>query len=458
MSRAEALSELTAVAKSSGLLAPGSSGVALVSGGPDSACLAAALAGACTPARVEALHLNYGLRETADRDERRCRDLCAMLRIDLHVERPSLAGGNLQAAARDARYAAAERLRERLDADWIATGHTRTDLAETVIYRLASSPGRRALLGMPPRRGRLVRPLLELGRADTRRLAEAAGLAFADDPTNEDIELARNRIRLRVLPELTAINPQAERNIAETRAALADEAALLERLAEDALDEAGAGGAATAVQAARLARLDPALRRIALQRMAERAAGQPVPISRARAAEIWRLASEPEGGELALGAEVRAVCEHGWIRFDSALPDAVPEPVELRVPGLARFGRWELQAEVRPGGVEPDGPEVATLDAAALGDELVVRAWRSGDRMRPLGLGGSKSLQDLFTDSRVPRSLRRMLPIVIAGDRVVWVAGVAVADEFRITADTERVAVLTARARGGERGDGGHAT
>ena len=396
---------------------------------------------------MEALHLNYGLRETADRDERKCRDLCAMLRIDLHVERPRLAGGNVQAAARDARYEAAERLRKRLDADWIATGHTRTDLAETVIYRLAASPGRRALLGMPPRRGRLIRPLLSLGRADSRRLADAAGLPFADDPTNQDVELARNRIRAEVLPALRAINPQAEANIAETRAVLADEAALLERLAEDALDGAGAGGAATAVEAAGLAQLDPALRRIALQRLAERAAAGPVPISRARAAEIWRLAAEAEGGEFTLGAEVRAVCEHGWIRFNSAQADVVPEPVALRVPGAAQFGRWELQAEVRPGGVEPAGPEVATLDAAALGENLVVRGWRNGDRMRPLGLAGSKSLQDLFTDRRVPRSLRRTLPIVTAADRVAWVAGVAVAEEFRITADTGQVAVLSARAR-----------
>jgi tRNA(Ile)-lysidine synthase len=443
----EPLTELVAVANSSGLLAEGSSGVALISGGPDSACLAAALAEVCTPARVEALHINYGLRETADRDERCCRDLCAALRIDLHVERPRLAGGNVQAAARDVRYEAGERLRDRLDADWIATGHTRTDLAETVIYRLASSPGRRALLGLPSRRGRVIRPLLELSRSDTRRLAEAAGLPFADDPTNADLEFARNRIRAEVLPALEAISPEAERNIAETRAVLAEEGAMLERLAEDALDEAGAGGGASVVQAADLAQLDPALRRIALQRLAERVAGQPVPMSRARAADIWRLASEPEGGELALGAGVRAVCEHSLIRFDTAQPDVAPPPIELSVPGAVRFGRWDLQAEVRSGGVEAAGPEVATLDAAALGEDLVVRAWRDGDRMRPLGLDGTKSLQDLFTDRRVPRSLRRTLPIVTAGDRVAWVAGVAVAEEFRISAQTGRVTVLTARAR-----------
>jgi tRNA(Ile)-lysidine synthase len=395
---------------------------------------------------VEALHLNYGLRDTADRDERRCRDLCALLRLDLHVERPRLEDGNVQAAARDARYEAAERLRERLGADWIATGHTRTDLAETVIYRLATSPGRRALLGLPERRGRVIRPLLELGRRDTRRLAEAAGLPFADDPTNENIELARNRIRAEVLPALEAISPAAERNIAETRAVLAGEAALLEDLAEEALSEAGAGTPATVIPAAGLVELDPALRRIALQLVAERAAGRKTALSRTRAAEIWRLASEPEGGEVDIGGGLQALCEHGLIRFELAQRDGPPDPVRLRIPGAARFGRWDVRAEVRPGPVEPAGPEVATLDAAALGEDLVVRAWRDGDRMRPLGLAGTKSLQDLFTDRRVPRSLRRTLPIVTAGGRVAWVAGVAVAEEFRLSATTSRVAVLRARA------------
>ena len=101
------------------------------------------------PPSVHALHVNYGLRESADRDERICRDLCSRLRIDLHIERPRELAGNLQAAARDARYAAAEQLRARTGGNWIATGHTRTDLAETVLYRLAVSPGARALRGLP---------------------------------------------------------------------------------------------------------------------------------------------------------------------------------------------------------------------------------------------------------------------------------------------------------------------
>jgi tRNA(Ile)-lysidine synthase len=447
MAAAAALTELARTVRESGLVAQRSSGIVLTSGGPDSACLAAALAEVCSSHRVHALHLNYGLRESADRDERRCRDLCALLRIDLHIERPELGEGNLQAAARDARYEAAERLRVRIGADWIATGHTRTDLAETVLYRLAASPGRRALLGLPARRGRLIRPLLGLGRAEVRGLAERAELPFADDPTNLDPAFARNRIRAEVLPVLEQVSSAVERNIAATQAELSEEAEILERLAGDALERAGTGPAATAVAASGLEGVDVAVRRLALRALAERLAGTEVALPGWRAAEIWRLATSSEGGIVELGGGIRAICEHGLIRFEIAAEQPPPEPVRLPIPGSTRFGAWEVQAELRPSPVEPAGPEIATLDAEALGRELVVRAWREGDRMRPLGLAGTKSLQDLFTDRRVPRSLRRTLPVVTASGRVAWVAGVAVAEDFRLGPGTREVAVLSARAR-----------
>jgi tRNA(Ile)-lysidine synthase len=159
-----------------------------------------------------------------------------------------------------------------------------------------------------------------------------------------------------------------------------------------------------------------------------------------------RLAAMPEGGEVDLGHGVRAICEGGLIRFEtSSEADAAPAPVALRVPGSCRLGRWEVRAEVRAGPLDPAGPDLATLDAEALGEKLEVRTWREGDRMRPLGMDGTKSLQDLFTDRGVPRSVRRHLPVVTAAGRVAWVAGVAVSEDFRLTADAREVAVLTAR-------------
>ncbi|MFL5883966.1 MAG: ATP-binding protein, partial [Thermoleophilaceae bacterium] len=138
-------------ARESGLVHEGEPLLVMLSGGADSVCLLDV--SVRLGARVTALHVNYRLRgEESDADERFCRELCESLGVALHVEYPELGEGNVQAAARDARYAAAARL---ADADY-AAAHTASDQAETVIYRLATSPGTRALLGMEPRRGRLV--------------------------------------------------------------------------------------------------------------------------------------------------------------------------------------------------------------------------------------------------------------------------------------------------------------
>jgi tRNA(Ile)-lysidine synthase len=446
MAAAEALSELARAVRESGLVSEGTRGVVLISGGADSAAAAAGLVEALGAGAVIALHLNYGLRPDSDLDDETCTELCAGLGIELELGRPELGGGNVQAEARDARYAAAERVRRARGLDWIATGHTRTDLAETLLYRLATSPGRRALLGLRARRGAVVRPILSLDRGEVRRLAAEAELPFRDDPTNAEPLFARNRIRNEVLPVLREIGPEAESTIAETHAELAEEGEVLERLAADTLAESGAG-LAGAISRDVLKALDPAMRRLVLRQMAERAAGRPLPLGRSRAAEIWRLANQREGGVIELGGGMEARVEHGHVRFASG-PDAAPGEATLVVPGACHFGSWEVRADLEAGVPPADGPDLAVLDPAALGNSVTVRSWREGDRIRPLGLGGTKSLQDLFTDRKVPRSLRHALPVVTANERVAWIAGVAVSEEFVARPGASQSAVLRASQAG----------
>jgi tRNA(Ile)-lysidine synthase len=426
-------------ARESGLVRAGQPLLVLLSGGADSTCLL----DVCVrlDAAVSALHVNYGLRAEADDDERHCRDLCARLGVELAVERAGEPPdeGNLQAWARDLRYGLAER---RASGDY-AAAHTLSDQAETVLYRLAVSPGRRALLGMDPRRGRLVRPLLEATREDTVAYCRARGLHWREDPSNRDPRFARTRIRHEVLPVLRELSPAAERTIAETARLLRDEADILGRSVDDALERLGE----PAVAVAELRREAPALARLVLVRMAERVSGGAVTLSRDDADALLRLGERGGSASLDLGAGLRAVVEYGVLRFTQDPADAtLPDPVPLSIPGVARFGAWEVEARpVRPGReLEPSGAEEAVVSAEAIGRAAIVRCWRPGDRMRPAGLGGTKTLQDLFTDRKVPRELRRSLPVVEAGGDVAWVAGVAVDERFASTGAGELIG-LTAR-------------
>ena len=147
-----------------------------------------------------------------------------------------LAGrATLQERARDARYSLAEQLAE---GDY-AAAHTASDQAETVLYRLAVSPGSRALHGMAPRRGRLVRPLPGVTREEVRDYLRARGLEWREDPSNADRRFARARVRHDVLDALRELSPAAERTIAETARQLRDEAEVLEGAVDDALKELG---------------------------------------------------------------------------------------------------------------------------------------------------------------------------------------------------------------------------
>jgi tRNA(Ile)-lysidine synthase len=435
----------------SGLLEPGARVLALLSGGADSVCLVHVLRQLIGAGSLVCLHVNHGLRPAAADDERFCAELCESLGLDLAVERVELPErGNVEANARELRYAAAERTRASRGLDLVATGHTADDQVETVIYRLAASPGRRALLGMEPRRGRLVRPLLEVSREATRDYCRAAGLSWREDETNLDRSFARNRIRLDVLPALREVHAAADRNVLATVDELREEAALLAGAVDEAVGRVAVAGDAPAIDGARLRELDPPLRRLVLRRLAEEAARGPLPLRSSQVREIESLAERGGSASLDLGAGVTVVSEYGVLRFQRAGGDEPPRPVPLPVPGRCRFGDWMLLCELtgtRPGNLgSADEP---LLDAAKLEEELTVRGWIEGDRMRPLGLGGTKSLQDLFTDQKIPRALRRTLPVVESGGEIAWVAGVAVSDRFKVTVDTTETARLRALASAG---------
>jgi tRNA(Ile)-lysidine synthase len=303
------------VVREGGLLSAGTPLVAMLSGGRDSVCLLDLVVRLLGAEAVTVLHVNYGLRDDSDADEEHCRALCEGLGVRFEVERPRRpeGPGNLQAWARDTRYAAAARLA--LDEDaLIASGHTADDQVETILYRLASSPSRRALLGMRPSDGKLVRPLLGFTREQTTVYCEQRGLAWRDDPTNTEAGYARNRVRHGLARALAEVHPAAAQNVLRTAELLRDEAAVLDGLVTAELDGAD-GSPRNTIELERLAELPPALRRLVVQQLADRAAGRPVAGAARHAEEVTAL-RRTGTAMLDLGSGVRAVAERGTLRAE----------------------------------------------------------------------------------------------------------------------------------------------
>jgi tRNA(Ile)-lysidine synthase len=219
--------------------------------------------------------------------------------------------------ARRLRYDAAAPLALSRAAD-VAAGHTASDQVETILYRLASSPSRRALLGMRGRDGNLVRPLLSFTREQTGAYCSARGLAWRDDETNASDRYARGRVRHRLVPALREIHPAAEQNVLALARILREEAEVLDILVEDEL------AGRDRVELAHLRELPSALARLIVQRLADAVADRPTPGASRRLQDILALRDDG-AAHVDLPGGVRASAVDGMLRF-SATPAIVREP------------------------------------------------------------------------------------------------------------------------------------
>ncbi|WP_249010217.1 tRNA lysidine(34) synthetase TilS [Conexibacter sp. DBS9H8] len=297
---------VTALVAAGGLLAAGRRVLVLLSGGQDSTCLLHLAVALCGPDAVRALHVNYGLRPGAEADQAQVEATCSALGVALEVVRPPARTrpGNLQAWAREVRYRAAH---ERAGGGDIAAGHTATDQLETVLYRLISSPSPRALAGMARRSGPLIRPLLAVTRAETARYCVERGLAVCEDPSNAEGVFVRNRIRHELVPLLTELHPGAAANVLALARRVAEEHAVVEALVSERLD------GREEVGLTELAAWPPGLAAVAVQRLADAAAGGPAAGVARRLGEI--VAMGPDAA-LDLPGGVRARTRASRLAFE----------------------------------------------------------------------------------------------------------------------------------------------
>lgn len=418
------------------------------SGGADSTCLLHLLHRCGID--VIAAHLHHGMRPEADDEMARCATFCECLDIPFASGRadvPRMAddmGLSIEEAGRHARYGFFDQARFRTECHLIATAHTRSDLAETVLFNLVRGTGLAGLAGIPERRGNLIRPLLFASRQETREYCHEHGLWFHDDPANADIELSRARLRHRVMPDLAAINPAYEEAIARMAGLVSEEDQFLNGAAAAALEQSEVGGdhplafltkdCEIAFSRFKLEGLPPVLFRRAI-RLAAEAVGQPLDAHQTKRIEQG-VAAESKGSVTAEGGLV--VVE--WNEDEIAVRQLKPvEPFRypLTVPGATEsdeFG-WVLTANAGPGG--PNHQVRASLEAvlnpAGLKGALYFRVMEPGDTMQPYGFEGSRKLSDLLAEAGLTLAARRRLPIICDMLGPIWAPGVCLSNRVKLT-------------------------
>ncbi len=414
------------------------------SGGPDSTALLWGLdkISAERGFRLEAAHVDHRLDDASPRRAEAAARICEQLGLPLTLlvrpvpERLTRERGR-EAAAREIRYRALEEVRSARGATHVVTAHHLDDQIETVCMRLLQGSGWEGLAGIPERNGHLLRPLLELRRADLLEAVAPTGLEAVDDPSNSDLTLLRNRVRHELWPFLDGLHPELRRSCSRVARAARGARLTVERRLSATLDPAPVGaGAGASLDASALAKLPPALLPAAAA-LLHRTAGAPYPPSLAAVSELAR--------QMARGNRIGGDAGDGWrwqasrgrlhlVRQSDAAADFT---YTLEVPGAVEVAEVSLRMKVGRGPVEPwmfrGAATRAGLGAAVdAGHPVVVRNRRPGDRLQPLGCSYSRRLKEILIDRRIPRAERDRIPLLCVGDRIAWVPGVTVDEAFRL--------------------------
>ncbi len=458
---------LTAVERSlasANLLASPTTLVVGVSGGPDSVCLLHLLTRIALkrPLTLFAAHLDHGLRgREGEEDAEAVSDLCRELDVPCIIGSHSVpayraahpdAVSSIEAAAREVRYAFFASVAQQTGADVVAVAHTADDQSETVLLHLIRGAGISGLGGMSELTAwqsttgtlHVLRPLLNIPRAQTHDYCRRHRLPSRVDSSNADLRYTRNRIRLETLPALRAINPSVDTALQRLASLARDDERyllaqtdalwpLLAKVHEDGvrLDKRG------------LKRQPAALQRRVIQRASQTLTGSAEGLELAHVDAALALLSATPGKHVPLNASIVASAAYNelWLTQSRTVAGeklAIAEPKAFAIPGTTEWGAWKLHSLVHEGAYLPSHTDAlhAYLDALKAGGPLRVRARRPGDRYRPLGMDGPQKLQDLLVNQRIPRPLRDLVPVVVAGKEILWLAGHRVTEEAKVRPET----------------------
>jgi tRNA(Ile)-lysidine synthase len=433
----------------------GATVIVAVSGGADSVALLDILASLPElQLKLIVAHLNHSLRGAeSDGDEAFVRELAAHYGLPCEVGRADvrelsrLNKVSLEEAGREARYAFLYEVAARHRAHAIALAHHADDQAETVLMRLLRGAGASGLTGIAPKTGNgLVRPLLGITRGEIEAYLQARSLAYRTDSSNTDTSFLRNRVRHELLPYLATFNPAIRDRLVVTAEALAADEVLLEDITDTAFVRHGKICAGMVTLCLTGLAQEPAGVRLRLYRRAVLLIkGNLARLGSRHLNAIDRLVfSSNPSGSLDLPDDIRVARNYARISFSSSQErtgDRLPETVLARpgvhvIPGC---GRIMVEEALFPGPAAEIPPGVAYFDADATPFPWQVRSLHAGDRIIPLGMTGHKKVKDIFIDAKVSRERRANIPLLLSGDRLIWVCGLRVSAETRVTERTVRI-------------------
>lgn len=449
-----------------GMLKDGDAVIIAVSGGPDSVALLHALFDLRRRMTLSLIvaHLNHGLRgKESDRDARFVMRMAGRLDLPCVVEKITITkrpGQSVQETARIARYKFLEKVAGTYHASVIATGHTADDQAETLLMRFLRGSGRKGLGGIPPLRkietGRIVRPLIEIGREDLLDFLRKKKVNYVMDSSNRRATYLRNTVRKKLLPLLKRFNPRLIPHLSAISGNFREEDKFLEGLAKDEWTKVVQDGEqGVSVDIPNLRACAHPIRKRILMRAVRKAAGSLRGFSSIHFDMILTMTESASPNKAVfLPHAVRAERRYAKILITrekgKRRPWNFPSfEVPLRIPGVTKVEGLDISVRAR---VTSGTMKVAALrktpahrayfDLEAITPPVVLRSFRAGDRFFPLGFVGTKKIKDLFIEKKIPRFLRGRIPILESAEGVLWVLGIRQSDRAKIGRKTRKILTL----------------
>ncbi|MBI5453585.1 MAG: tRNA lysidine(34) synthetase TilS [Deltaproteobacteria bacterium] len=443
-----------------GMLRKGDSVLAAVSGGADSIVMFRLLSSVKgeLDLKLSVCHLNHNMRGAESRRDlefvKKTARAGGLEFFGKTLRKGSLAikGRSLQEAAREERYAFFEEAAKKAGAKKIALGHTLDDQAETVLLRLLKGASLSGLSGIPPIRGHFIRPLIDVNREEIERYARDEGLEFVTDSTNKTPKYLRNSVRLSLIPFLeNNYNRSIKETLARTASVLAVDNAYIGKASDEALKEVVVERGRSAITLDRLKTLS--LHRAVSARVFLKALDRfdPASASDLSSAHVDAFHGIAEGrspsASINLSGGVILRREYDRLTISKKVSiKRKPFEKRLKVPGrtvVPGMGAFEAEVLARKPKTLLTGEETVFLDLDEAGDVLVLRPFNDGDRMVPFGMEGHKKVKEIFIDAKVPREVRRTLPLLLKGEDIVWVPGVKRSGLLKVTPHTSRVLKVT---------------
>lgn len=414
------------------LIPPNARVLVAVSGGADSMCLLHILQALTKefPLYLCVCHVHHNLRgNEAEQDARQVEHYCKAYGLDfklVRVDVPSLvasSGMSVEQAARTLRYQALRSVAAEYDCGCIATAHNRNDQAETFLINMLRGAALDGLSGMLPKQGDIIRPLLNIDRADIEHYCQGQQLMFCQDSTNTDCAYLRNDIRHHLLPYLKRYNSNITATIARNMDNLAQDSLCLKELAEQAaadLLQYTARGIRIDIE--RLGLLHKALQVRVLKTAFAKLRGDLQSIGDANIKAVLNLMTAPNGKKAVLSG-LQIVKSYGNLLLTTGESESAQaiEPVLITKPGRYVFGEYRFKINY-PEDRKNDRYAISIPYSSDKPGSLVIRSRRSGDCFK-LENGGRKTIKKLLIDEKIPVEKRVQIPLVIYENTPVWIVG-----------------------------------